>query len=135
MSPITVETAVSASLEKVWEYWTSPQHIEKWAFAADDWQASDAENDLRVGGRFKTRLSAKDGSAGFDFTGTYTAVREREHIEYDMDDGRHVQVEFTQVPQGVRVVEKFDPESENPPEMQRAGWQAFLDNFKKHVEG
>ena len=85
-NPITVETIVKAPLSKVWEYWNKPEHIVHWAFAADDWEAPAAENDLRVGGKFKTVMAAKDKSASFDFGGVYTVVKENELIEYDMDD-------------------------------------------------
>lgn len=131
---ITVQTAVKAPMAKVWECWNKPEHITSWAFASDDWEAPAAENDLRMGGRFKTVMAARDKSASFDFTGTYTAVRENELIEYDSDDGRHVKVEFEETPEGVKIVESFEPENENPEEMQRSGWQAILDNFKKYVE-
>jgi uncharacterized protein YndB with AHSA1/START domain len=131
---ITVETIVKKPIEKVWEYWSMPEHIVHWAFAADDWEAPAAERDLRVGGKFKTTMAAKDKTARFDITGMYTAVKEYELIEYDMDDGRHVKEEFIQVPEGVKVVVTFDPENENPEEMQRAGWQAISDNFKKYAE-
>lgn len=131
---ITIETIIHAPAEEVWKHWSKPEHIVQWAFASDDWEAPHAENDLRVGGKFKTAMAAKDGSAGFDFTGTYTNVKEHELIEYEMDDGRHVRVEFTELPEGVKVIESFEPENENPEEMQRSGWQAILDNFKKYVE-
>lgn len=133
-SPISVETTINAPIAKVWEYWNTPEHIERWAFASDDWEARDAENDLREGGKFKTTMAAKDGSESFDFTGVYTTVKEHERIEYDMSDGRHVKVAFTESPEGVKIVETFDPENENPPEVQREGWQSILDNFKKYVE-
>jgi uncharacterized protein YndB with AHSA1/START domain len=133
-TPITVEAVINAPLEKVWEYWNGPEHITKWAFASDDWEARDAENDLRDGGKFKTTMAAKDNSASFEFGGVYSAVKENELIEYDMSDGRHVKVEFTELPEGVKVIETFDPEDENPAEMQREGWQAILDNFKKYTE-
>ncbi len=131
---ITVETIVNAPIANVWGYWNRPEHIPGWAFASDDWEAPNAENDVRVGGKFKIIMAAKDKSAGFDFTGTYTAVKENEIIEYDMDDGRNVKVEFEDTPNGVKVTETFDPENENSLEMQRSGWQAILDNFKKYVE-
>jgi len=134
MNKITVQTTVKAPLKKVWEFWTSPEHIPGWAFASDDWEAASAENDLRVGGKFKNHLQAKDGSTGFDFEGIYTAVKENELLEFDMTDGRHVAVEFKEMPDGVTVTEAFDPKSESPEEVQRSGWQAFLDNFKKYVE-
>jgi uncharacterized protein YndB with AHSA1/START domain len=133
-SPITVQTIVNAPIEKVWECWNRPEHITGWAFASDDWEAPAAENDLRVGGKFKTRMAAKDGSSGFDFEGVYSQVKEHELIEYDMSDGRHVKVVFEETPEGVRVTETFDPEQENTEELQRSGWQAILDNFKKYVE-
>lgn len=132
--PITVQVAVDAPIAKVWEYWNEPEHIGGWAFAQDDWEAVDIENDVRGGGKFKTRMQAKDGSQGFDFTGTYSVVREHELIEYDMEDGRHVKVEFKETPKGMQVIETFDPESENPEKVQKSGWQAILNNFKKYAE-
>lgn len=133
-TPITVEVTVRAPLAQVWEYWTNPQHIVGWAFASDTWEAPAAENDVLVGGRFKTTMAAKDKSAGFDFTGTYTAVEEHSLIEYDMDDGRHAKIIFVEKPEGVHVSVAFDPESENSRELQRSGWQAISDNFKKYAE-
>ncbi|HTM68288.1 MAG TPA: SRPBCC domain-containing protein [Candidatus Binatia bacterium] len=133
---ITVETVVKAPLEKVWACWNDPAHIVQWAFASDDWEAPAAENDLKTGGRFKTVMAAKDKSASFDLTGTYTNVNGREAIDYDMDgdDRRHVAVRFEEVPEGVRVTETFDMENINSEEKQRGGWQAILENFRKHVE-
>lgn len=131
---ITIEATIHAPVERVWEAWNGPEHIVRWAFASDDWEAPHAENDLQVGGRFKTTMAAVDGSASFDFTGAYTVVNRHARIEYDIDDGRHVAIEFCQVPGGVRVVQTFGAESENPLELQRAGWQAILDNFKQYVE-
>lgn len=131
---ITVETTVDAPVGRVWEYWTEPEHISGWAFASDDWEADPRENDLRVGGAFTTTMSAKDQSASFDFAGTYTAVQEHQRIEFEMTDGRQVAVAFEETPKGVHITEAFDPEDENPEEMQRTGWQAFLDNFKSYAE-
>lgn len=135
IKPITIQTIVNASISKIWDYWNNPNHITKWAFAQDDWEAPAAENDLRVGGTFKTVMAAKDKSMSFDFAGTYTSVNEHALIEYNMSDGRHVKIEFAELPEGVRVTETFDPENENSEELQRTGWQAILNNFKKHVEG
>jgi uncharacterized protein YndB with AHSA1/START domain len=131
---VWVQNTIQAPLDKVWECWNKPEHIKGWAFASDDWEAPFAENDPRVGGKFKTRMQAKDGSLGFDFTGTYTAVKENELIEYTMDDGRRVRVDFSDSPEGVKITETFEPENENPEEVQCAGWQAILDNFKRYCE-
>jgi len=132
---IIVQVVVNAPIEKVWEYWNKPEHIVKWAFAQDDWETPAAENDLQFGGKFKTTMAAKDKSASFDLTGVYTAVEEHKLIEYDMgDSGRHVKNEFTETPEGVKITTTFDPENENPEDMQRSGWQAILDNFKKYTE-
>jgi uncharacterized protein YndB with AHSA1/START domain len=131
---ITVMVIISAPLEKVWQQWTEPAHITKWAFASHDWEAPSAENDVRVGGTFKTVMAAKDKSARFDFTGQYTNVQEHAIIAYDMEDGRHVTVTFEQVPEGTKVTETFDPEQENAVELQRSGWQSMLENFKRYVE-
>lgn len=131
---ITVQSTINAPIEKVWSFWNEPQHITKWAFASDDWEAYGAENDVREGGRFKTTMAAKDKSASFDFTGTYNTVKEHEIIEYTMDDGRQVRVEFAQTPEGVQVTETFEMEKENSEELQRSGWQSILNNFKNYVE-
>ena len=132
---ITVQSNINASIKKVWECWTLPDHITKWCFASPDWHSQYAENDLRVGGKFKTNMAAKDGSMSFDFGGEYTLVKQNVAIEYIMDDGRKAVIAFKETANGVEVIESFDPESVNPEEMQRGGWQAILDNFKKYVEG
>jgi uncharacterized protein YndB with AHSA1/START domain len=134
MQPITVEVKVQAPIEKAWRYFTEPAHITQWNHASDDWHSPKAENDLQPGGRFAYRMEAKDGSGGFDFTGTYDEVVSLERIAYTMDDGRKAEVTFAAAGDSTRVVTVFDPENENPPEMQRGGWQAILDNFKKYVE-
>ncbi len=131
---ITVETTVNAPVEKVWEFWSKPEHIKKWNAASDDWHTTKAENDLRVGGSFSARMEAKDGSFGFDFGGVYDAVTTNEYIEYTLGDGRNVKVNFTAKGNTTKVVESFEAESENPVEMQKGGWQAIMDNFKKYVE-
>ena len=131
---ITIETRVNADIARVWAAWNTPADIMRWNSAQNDWHTTRSEVDLRVGGRFLSRMEAKDGSVGFDFGGVYTRVVPERAIEYRMDDGREVQTEFTEQDGGVHVKTTFDAESENPPEMQRAGWQAILDHFKRHVE-
>ncbi|MCM3718320.1 SRPBCC family protein [Fictibacillus phosphorivorans] len=131
---ITVETTVQKPVAKVWKYWTEPQHTTKWNFASDDWHAPKAENDLRVGGRFLTRMEAKDGSFGFDFSGVYDEVKIHEYISYTIDDGRKVEITFINNENNTKVIEKFEAEGSNPTEMQEAGWQAILDNFKTYSE-
>ena len=131
---ITVETIVKAPLNKVWDAWNNPADIQRWNAAQDDWHTTRSSVDLREGGKFLSRMEAKDGSAGFDFEGVYTRVVPKRAVEYRMSDGREVQVEFVERPGGVLVKETFDAESENPPELQRQGWQAILDNFGRYVE-
>ena len=131
---ITVENIIKAPIAKVWKLWTDPQHITKWNNASDDWHTPRAENDLRVGGKFLSRMEAKDGSFGFDFWGVYDEVKNLELIEYTMGDGRKARIEFSGNENQTRVVETFDPEDTNSLELQRGGWQAILDNFKKYVE-
>lgn len=131
---ITIQALMYAPIETVWELWVNPKHITQWAFASDDWEAPYAENDLKVGGTFKTTMAAKDGSSQFDFAGSYTNIQENELIEYDLEDGRHVRVTFESTPGGTKITQAFDPEQENSRDLQRAGWQAILNNFKKHVE-
>jgi uncharacterized protein YndB with AHSA1/START domain len=131
---ITVETLVKSDSNTVWAAWNSPDDITQWNAASDDWQTTRSSVDLREGGQFSARMEAKDGSAGFDFEGTYTRLVPRKIIEYRMEDGRTVTVEFSEGAGGVLVKETFEAESQNDPEMQRRGWQAILDNFARHAE-
>lgn len=131
---ITIQTTVNAPASKVWAYWTLPQHITKWCNASEDWHTPRAENDLRAGGSFSTRMEAKDGSIGFDFGGIYDTVTENEYIEYTLGDNRKVKIIFTGDGNSTKIVESFDAENENPVEMQRGGWQNILDNFKNYTE-
>lgn len=131
---IAIQTTINSNIDKVWECWTEPQHIVHWNNASDDWHTPKAENDLRKGGRFLSRMEAKDGSMGFDFTGTYTKVEPKKTIEYTMDDGRKVLISFEQRNSKTFVNEVFEPETTHTAEMQQQGWQAILDNFKRYVE-
>lgn len=131
---ITIETTVNAPIEKVWKVWNAPEHITKWATASDEWHTPRAENDLCAGGKFLSRMEAKDGSAGFDFTGKYDEVQTNKLISYTMDDGRKAKITFTSAGKSVKIVETFEAETENPLEMQRQGWRTILNNFKAYVE-
>ena len=133
-SIITVETSVKAPIDKVWRYWSEPEHITRWATASDDWHAPYADNDLRKDGKFKTTMAAKDGSFSFDFEGVYTNVKQNNVIEYVMGDGRKAKILFEEKGNETRIVDTFNPENENPLDMQRDGWQAILNNFKKYTE-
>jgi uncharacterized protein YndB with AHSA1/START domain len=131
---ITIETVVHAPVEKVWEYWTDPEHIMKWNNASEDWFTPSAVNDLSPGGKFNWRMEAKDGSFGFDFTGAYDEVKKHKLITYTLDDGRKVRITFTPHGEETKVQEIFEAESTNSTELQRAGWQAILYNFKRLAE-
>jgi uncharacterized protein YndB with AHSA1/START domain len=131
---ITVEALVKAPVETVWKTWNTPEDITQWCQASDDWHAPYAENDLRVGGKFKTTMAAKDGSFSFDFAGEYTNVEPHKVIEYIMEDGRKTKIVFTAQGNETRIVETFDAESENPIELQQQGWQAILNSFKSYTE-
>ena len=131
---ITVTTRVKAPVERVWEYWTEPEHIVNWNAASDDWHTPKAANDLRTNGRFSSRMEAKDGSMGFDFGGTYDEVKINELISYTLDDARKVSVTFSTIGKETQIIETFEAEDQNPVGMQREGWQAILDNFKTYAE-
>ena len=131
---ITVLADIAADVNKVWEYWTKPEHITGWNFATDDWQCPRAENDLQVGGRYKARMEAKDGSFGFDFEAIYGEVIDKRKLRYTMDDGRQAITDFDDKNGRTTVTTTFDADQTHDPEMQRAGWQAILDNFKRYVE-
>jgi uncharacterized protein YndB with AHSA1/START domain len=131
---MTVETAVNARLNTVWDTWNNPEDIKQWNSPQDDWHTTTSAVDLREGGKFKARMEAKDGSEGFDFEGVYTRVVPKKLIEFRMSDGREVTIEFIEGPKGVLVKETFDTENTYTPEQQREGWQNILDNFGRHVE-
>lgn len=133
-SKITVETTVNAPIEKVWEFWTEPKYIIKWNNASPDWHTPVAENDLRAGGKFLSRMEAKDGSFGFDFWGIYDEVKLYEIIAYTLGDERKVEITFVVQGNETKVIEIFEAETENSIELQQAGWQAILNNFKKYTE-
>ena len=130
---ITVNTTVAAPIEKVWRAYTTPEDIIQWNAASDDWHTTEANVDLRFGGTFSSRMEAKDGSFGFDFAGTYTNVVTNNLLEYSFGE-RTARVDFTQVPDGVNVKVTFDAEETHSIEQQQGGWQAILNNFKRHVE-
>ena len=131
---ITVEGVANASLVNVWKVWNTPSDIMKWNTPASDWHTTSSENDLRVGGKFKNRMEAKDGSFGFDFEGIYDRVELYKEITYTMSDGRTVTTLFTSENGKALITTTFDAETENDPEFQKQGWQAILQNFIKYVE-
>ena len=134
VTKITIESVISASIKKVWDCYTLPEYIIKWNFASDDWHCPKAENDLRVGGKLKSRMEAKDGSFGFDFEAIYDEVVDHKKISYNLTDGRQVITVFENQNGKTKVTTTFDAETQNSIELQRNGWQAILDNFKKYVE-
>ena len=134
MEQITVKSIVQSPLAQVWELWTKPEHITKWNFASEDWHCPSAENDLKVGGKLKSRMEAKDGSFGFDFKATYNQIVDYKKIVYTIADSRKVTTDFRDLDGSTEVITVFDAETTNPIEMQRGGWQAILDNFKTYTE-
>ena len=131
---IKIDALINAEKDRVWEYYTQPKHITKWNFATDDWQCPSASNDMRIDGKYKARMEAKDGSFGFDFEATYREISPQDYFKYDIIDGREVKVTFLSKANQTEVQVEFDPESLNPVELQRGGWQAILNNFKKYAE-
>lgn len=131
---ITVSTTINAPVEQVWEKWTQPEDIKQWCAASDDWHAPHAENDVRNGGKFKTVMAAKDGSFSFDFEGVYDHIDLHKQMDYTLLDNRKVSISFDGKDSTTTVTETFEAEDTNPIEMQQAGWQAILDNFRKYAE-
>jgi len=131
---ITVTATVNADAKKVWDYYTNPEHITKWNFADPLWQCPSASNDMRVGGKYSARMEAKDGSFGFDFEAIYDEIVDGEEFTYTMPNGRQASVAFKANDNQTEVEVTFDPEDQNPLEMQKNGWQAILNNFKKYTE-
>lgn len=131
---ITVATTVDRPSKEVWEMWTSPGHITNWNFASDDWQCPTAENDLREGGKFVSRMEAKDGSAGFDFSGVYDEIILHKLIAYTMDDGRKVRINFDEKEGKTKITQIFEAEDSHSIDEQKNGWQSIMDNFKKYAD-
>lgn len=131
---ITVHTEIESTIDKVWDSFTNPKHIVKWNNASPDWHTTKAINNLIIGGKFLYRMEAKDASFGFDFEGTYDNIISNKHIEYTLGDGRKVRVTFKSNNSSILVSQEFEPENENPSELQQTGWQATLSNFKKYTE-
>lgn len=131
---ITIQTTINAPVDKVWKFYTEPKHVMQWNNASADWHTPKAINDLKVGGTFNYRMESRDGSQGFDFNGTYNEIKKNEIIAYAIEDGREVIVEFHKSAARTKVTVTFEPENENPVEMQRGGWQSILNNFKKYAE-
>jgi uncharacterized protein YndB with AHSA1/START domain len=131
---ITVKTTINASLEKVWDFWTKPEHVINWNFASDDWHCPKAENNLKIGEKFCYTMAAKNGEMSFDFEGEYTEIETHKLIKYKLEDDRRIIIQFEQNQDLVTIIESFDPENENSLELQQNGWQAILDNFKKYIE-
>ncbi|MNJ93167.1 hypothetical protein D3C87_108460 [compost metagenome] len=134
MEKITIKTTINAPIEKIWKYFTEPEFIKQWNNASPDWHTPAATNDLTVGGKFSYTMAAKDGSFSFDFEGSYDVIQEKKYISYTIADGRKVEIIFEANSDLVEVTETFEAENQNPIEMQRGGWQAILDNFKKLLE-
>ena len=135
MHTITIKATINSSINTVWDFWTKPEHIMQWNNASPDWHCPSATNDLRVDGEFHYIMAAKDGSVNFDFWGTYVKVEPYQALEMYLGDGRNLKVEFNEIDGAVNITEIFEPEEVNSLELQEAGWQSILNNFKHYVEG
>ncbi|PKD17242.1 hypothetical protein APR41_07210 [Salegentibacter salinarum] len=133
-NPITISAKVNAPIEKVWEVWNAPEHIENWNTASEDWHTTSAKNDLKKGGKLSYRMESKDGSRGFDFEGVYDEVKPNKSFSYKLTDGRKVSANFKEKDNTTLIEENFEAEQQNSRELQQQGWQAILNNFKKYVE-
>lgn len=131
---ISVSCSITLDKASVWKLWNSPEHVINWNFAAPEWHCPHAESDFQAGGKFSYTMAARDQSFSFEYSGVYDEIQESDVLNFTLDDGRKVTVEFVEENGVTQINEKFEPENENPLEMQRAGWQAILDNFKKYAE-
>uniref|UniRef100_UPI00404AE189 SRPBCC domain-containing protein n=1 Tax=Gelidibacter sp. TaxID=2018083 RepID=UPI00404AE189 len=131
---ITIDCVIKNNIQNVWNAYTEPQHIVNWNFASDDWHSPKAENDLKVGGTYCTRMEAKDGSFGFDFKAVYDEVQAQKSLKMTLEDSRKVTTLFESMDNAVKVTTSFEAENQNPIDIQKAGWQAILNNFKNYTE-
>ncbi len=133
-SVVRLEAIVDAPIDIVWDCFSKPWHITKWNYASDDWHSPFAQNDLYVGGKFNYRMEEKNGTIGFDFTGSYDAINDQEFIAYTLDDGRKVEIFFYPIGNDTKIIQTFETEHTFPREMQEQGWNSILQNFKLYVE-
>jgi uncharacterized protein YndB with AHSA1/START domain len=132
---ITVSTTIkNKTLAQVWDYFTNPKHVINWNYAGDDWHCPKAENDLEVGKSFNYTMAAKNGEMSFEFSGIYSEIKPLSKLSYALADDRKIHITFQETEEGIEIIEKLDPETENPEELQQTGWQMILDNFKKYSE-
>lgn len=131
---IKIQTSINVDSKKAWEYYTKPENITQWNFASPDWCCPNAENDMTIGGKYSARMEAKDGSFGFDFEAIYIQIEFGKRFSYTLEDNRKVTVSFEPIDNKTNIIIVFDAENENPIEMQKAGWQAILNNFKSYSE-
>ena len=135
MEPITIEITILKPLEKVWEYFYNPKHIDKWNYPTPNWHCPKADIDFREGGSFDYRLEYKDKTFGYDFAGVITEISDRKYVKSTLKDGRKIEVHFNKIDENTtEVVEIFEPEQQYSREMQRTGFYAILDRFHKYVE-
>jgi uncharacterized protein YndB with AHSA1/START domain len=135
MKPITIEITILKSAHLVWAYFTKPEHITAWHFSNDRWICPKAESDLQIGGTFNYRMEAQDGSFGFDYNGTFDEIIPRKLLKYHLEDGRNVEVVLESVDSKMtKITETFEPDPEQPEQMQREGWYGILNNFHKYAE-
>jgi uncharacterized protein YndB with AHSA1/START domain len=132
-TPIAIHAIVPVSPEQAWDAFTTASAITQWNQASPEWHCPWATVELQVGGKYVARMEARDGSFGFDFEAVYEAVDPHRALTLRMDDGRRAHTTFVGEPGGTRVTTTFDPESSNPIEMQRDGWQAILDSYAAYV--
>ena len=131
---ITIEAVIDADIQKVWDYYNSPEHITKWNYASNDWHCPKAENDMKIGGVYLARMEAKDGSFGFDFKAIYDEIIPLAKVAYTLGDERKVVTTFVKQDDKTKVITFFDAEGVNLIDMQKAGWQSILNNFKRYTE-
>ena len=133
---ITFEGDISASRQHVYDAFLAPEGLRQWHRASDDWSTPHAETDPQVGGRFNIGYGDPTGEHSFDFTGSYTELDRPNRIAYTIDDGRKVEVVFTDAGEGrTHVTWSFEPESDNPEEMQEMGWANQLTSLRRYLEG
>ena len=135
MEMITVEAIIEAPINKVWDLWTRPEHVQHWNFASPDWHCPKATSDFMIGGEFHYIMAAKDGSVDFDFCGTFTKILDQSFIEIFLEDGRELNIQFESEGEHTKIIETFEPEEVNSMELQKQGWQSILNQFKFYAEG
>ncbi len=138
---VRIERAFAASAEEVFDAWTSPEVMRRWFRPTPDWGTSEAEVDLRVGGRVRVVMRRHDGTAA-EASGEYTLIDRPQRLVMTWtfhDDPSNEQVialTFTEF-EGSTTVQMINSgiSTDGRRVGQDEGWRGCLDELERVLAG